>query len=224
MPLSSHAYNLRQAFDQPGCAVCRLTLDSVHHYLGSLVYEYVNKVPTHEAVRAARGFCATHAWHIQEQFPASGVGVAVLYEGLVRNMLNDMGDVPPNGNRRQVANAASALQAHGECPACTHRATVETHLLRNLLDHLDQEDFAAGFSASSGLCLPHLRAALEISGQHANKTRLLAAQQAIWRELQADLAEYMRKNDYRFQPEGMGKEGDSPHRAIESISGAKEIR
>ncbi len=57
MALSSRAYELLQAFDQPGCPICRLTADSVHHYLEALMYEYVNEVPTHMAVRAARGFC-----------------------------------------------------------------------------------------------------------------------------------------------------------------------
>jgi hypothetical protein len=224
MPLSSRADALLQAFALPGCAVCRLTAGSVHEYLGSLVYEYVNDLPTHLAVRAARGFCPTHAWHIQEQINASALGIAVLYEGLLRNLLKDMGDVTPDSGRRQVAQAADALKPKGLCPACAHRDTVEDHLLRNLLEYLKRGDFAEAFRASAGLCLPHLRLALDVKGHAAAKAPLLAIQQAIWAQLQGDLAEYIRKNDYRFTAEPMGDEGTSSRRAIEQLAGAKDLR
>lgn len=224
MTLSSRAHDLFQAFKEPACPVCRLTSDSVHHYLFSLTYEYVNKPPTHEAIRAARGFCNEHGWHVIQEFNNTGLGVAVLYSGLLRNLLKDMGEVEPNGGRRQVASAASALQPRADCPACTHQATVEDHLLRNLLQHMNQDDFAAGFRDSAGLCLPHLRQALNGPGKIAEKSALLAAQQAIWARLQADLEEYIRRNDYTLIREKMGREGDSPRRAIESISGLRGIR
>ena len=71
MKLSSRAYNLYEAFAKPGCPVCRLAVDSVHHYLDSVIYEYVTKPHTHEGLRAARGFCQQHAWHvIAESMPA----------------------------------------------------------------------------------------------------------------------------------------------------------
>jgi hypothetical protein len=224
MTLSSRAYALLEAFGMPGCPVCRLTAKSVHDYLGSLVYEYVNELSTHTAVRAARGFCTTHAWHIQDQINASALGIAILYEGLIRTLLNDMGEVSPDSGRRQVAQAADALKPQGPCPACVHRDTVEDHLLRNLLEYLKQDDFAEALRASAGLCLPHLRLALDAKGAPAAKASLLAIQQAIWAQLQGDLAEYIRKNDYRFTAEPMGDEGTSSRRAIEQLAGAKGLR
>ncbi len=79
-------------------------------------------------------------------------------------MLNDMGDVTPDSGRRQITQAANALKPRGPCPACEHRGTVEDHLLRNLLEHLEQDEFASGFRRSAGLCLPHLRLALDRPG------------------------------------------------------------
>lgn len=221
MSLSSRAYDLLQAFEQPGCPICRLTADSVHHYLEALMYEYVNEPPTHMAVRAARGFCPAHAWHIQDQINASALGIAILYEGLVRNLLNDMGPVQPDSGRRQIAQAANALKPLGPCPACEHRVIIEDHLLRNLLDHLDQAGFAAGLQRSAGLCLPHLRQALDQPAPAAAKATLIAIQQAIWQHLQRDLEEFVRKNDYRLIREEMGDEGTSPRRAIEQMSGMR---
>lgn len=224
MKLSSRAYHLYEAFSEPGCPVCRLTLESVHHYLDSLIYEYVNKPATHEAVRAARGFCPVHAWHVQDEINASALGIAVLYEGVVRHLLDDMGTVSADGGRRQVSQAESALQPRGPCPACEHQARVEEHLLRNLLSHLDQAAFAEGFRGSAGLCLPHLRQLLAQKGSAERKAHLLAIQQDIWRTLQAQLAEFVRKHDYRFASEGMGEEGSSPRRSIEALAGQKGLR
>jgi hypothetical protein len=224
MTLSSRAHALYEAFPKPGCPVCRLTLDSVHHHLDSLIYEYVNKPATHEAVRAARGFCPKHAWHVQDEINASALGIAVLYEGVIRHLLDDMGTVPANGGRRHVSQAESALQPRGACPACEHQARVEDHLLRNLLSHITQPQFAEGFRGSAGLCLPHLRILLEQKGSAEQKAQVLAIQQEIWRTLQGQLAEFIRKHDYRFTAEGMGEEGSSPRRSIEALSGQKGLR
>ena len=224
MKLTSLAHKLHGAFDQPGCPVCRLVADSVHHYLWSTVYEYVNKVPTHMAVRAARGFCTNHAWHVLDHVNASHLGIAILYEGLVRNMLKDMGDVKPNSGRRQLNQASKALQSKAECPGCTHRITVEDQLLRNLLEHIDQPEFADAYGTSAGLCLHHLRMIFDQSGHNAEKAQLVAIQQAIWGRLQHDLAEYIRLSDERYSEEDMGVAGTSPRRAIEQMAGKKNLR
>lgn len=224
MKLTSHAHNLFEAFQKPGCPVCQLTLDSVHHFLDSVIYEYVNKPATHEAVRAARGFCPKHGWHIEDTLNASALGIAVLYEGVLRHMMDDMGAITPDSGRRQLSQAANALQARGECPACTHQRTVEEHLLRNLLEHIHQPEFADGFRQSAGLCLPHLRQLLGLPGLVTAKAQTINLQQAIWWELQAQLVEFRRKRDYRFAIEEMGEEGSSPRRSIEGLSGLKGLQ
>lgn len=224
MKLSSRAYSLYDAFSKSGCPVCRLTLDSVHHYLDSLIYEYVNDPDTHQALRAARGLCPVHAWHVQDEINASALGIAVLYEGVIRHLLADMGRVEADGGRRQVSQAQSALAARGPCPACEHQAHVEEHLLRNLLSHIAHAEFAARFRQSAGLCLPHLRRALDLNASAEHKAQMLAIQQAIWGELQAHLAEFIRKHDYRFTAEGFGAEGSSPRRSIEALAGQKGLR
>lgn len=224
MPLSARAFDLLQTFRKPGCAVCHLTAESVHQYLKSLTYEYVNKLPTHEAVRAARGFCTVHGWYIIDRLPGNAFGVAVLYEGLIRNLLKDMGSVSEDGGRRQVSSAASALEARAECPACAHRATIEDHIIRNMVEHIDQDEFADGFRASSGLCLPHLRLVASYNAPPAARARVISIQQTIWASLQAELAEFIRLNDYRFADEDMGEVGDSWRRAVEAIGGHKALR
>jgi hypothetical protein len=217
MKLSSRAYELFQNFTQPGCPVCRLTLVSAHQYLDSVIYEYVNKPATHFAVRASRGFCPNHAWQVQDDIGASALGIAVLYEGVMNHLIKDVGT-------GKVNQASNALKPKGPCPACEHQATAEAHLLRNLLEHLDQDEFADAFSKSAGLCVPHLRQALDQSGSNPAKIRLIALQQEIWSKLSAELTEFIRKYDYRFATQGMGEEGSSPRRAIEGTVGLKDVK
>ena len=74
------------------------------------------------------------------------------------------------------------------------------------------------------MCLPHLRQVLAQKGSADHKAQLLAIQQDIWRALQEQLAEFVRKHDYRFALEGMGEEGSSPRRSIEALAGQKGLR
>lgn len=224
MKLSSRAYDLFQTFSQPGCPVCRLTLDSVHHYLDSAIYEYIIEPDMHDAVRAARGFCPTHAWHIQEEINAAAMGIAVFYEGLLRMLLREMGTVDPSDGRRKIGQVANTLKPQADCPACIHQATVEEHLIRNLLEHIHEEKFAEAFGQSAGLCLPHLRQMLDQRGDPSAKVRVITLQQVIWMRLQHELEEFVRKQDVQYANEDMGEEGTSPRRVIEQMAGARGLR
>ena len=64
---------------------------------------------------------------------------------------------------------------------------------------------------------------LEQKGRRSTRRRC-SIQQEIWRALQGQLAEFIRKHDYRFTAEGMGEEGSSPRRSIEALSGQKGLR
>ncbi len=45
-----------------------------------------------------------------------------------------------------------------------------------------------------------------------------------WQALRDELAEFIRKQDYRFRDEGLGAEGDAWIRAIAQVSGARHLR
>ena len=74
--------------------------------------------------------------------------------------------------------------------------------------------------ASEGLCLPHLRSALEQVREIGACEQLLSIHRARLETLESELAEFIRKNDYRFKAEGFGKEGDAWLRAVGLIAGS----
>ena len=77
---------LRDALRRPGCAVCRLVLDSSHRMLRGLFHEFVNDPTTRGWLQAANGFCNWHAW-MAVQMPESGSGIATIYETILDSVL-----------------------------------------------------------------------------------------------------------------------------------------
>ena len=86
------------------------------------------------------------------------------------------------------------------------------------------EEMRNALQASEGLCLPHLRLALEklksidVSAVEA----LLSIHREKLAGLRTELAEFIRKNDYQAIQEGFGAEGDAWLRAIAMIVGSRK--
>jgi len=75
------------------------------------------------------------------------------------------------------------------------------------------------YAASDGLCLPHLRLALDAAPNdrvfRALRARALQTQETMI----AQLNETIRKHDYRFRHEPAGEEKGSPQRAVDHVAG-----
>ncbi|HXW00013.1 MAG TPA: hypothetical protein VEC93_16455, partial [Anaerolineae bacterium] len=65
----------------------------------------------------------------------------------------------------------------------------------------------------------HFRLALAQIADQETFTTLVESQKAIWQRLSAELSEFIRKKDHRFQNESFGPEGDAWLRAIEAVVG-----
>jgi hypothetical protein len=87
-------------------------------------------------------------------------------------------------------------------------------VLSELSKHITDAPFLASFKDSQGLCLGHLRQALEQIRSSEKRNALLTIQCDIMQVLRGELAEFIRKNDYRFAGEGFGPERDSWKRAV----------
>jgi hypothetical protein len=70
-----------------------------------------------------------------------------------------------------------------------------------------ERDFRDAFSRSDGLCRAHLVLALERARTGEAADALWQAEKGIWRNLEADLSELIRKSDYRFMAEPKGRRG-----------------
>jgi Family of unknown function (DUF6062) len=217
-------FDLIEACSEPGCPVCRASLKLARRYVDSILYEYVNDPGVRDEIRKSRGYCNEHAWWMPD-VRGAGLGIAILQRDIVQMVLELTEALPNRRNTRKSAQELlKRLQPTAECPVCAHRRTMEDITLDTLLQHIGDEKLATALASSAGLCLPHFSRALElVDGAEALK-RLVALQKNTLARLRDDLAEFIRKNDYRFRDEGFGNEGDSWKRAVGIVSGEHGVR
>lgn len=235
MTIPAAYYDLRQAFQEPGCAFCTLLARTANRYIDGVLWEMVNDPEIRRELNQARGYCPRHAWMLVRH--GASLGAAILLEDVITTLLNllQAGRFSPSPapafsrlftqNRPAAADTlVEALSPQIECPACSAVNTAEQHLIDALLAHLTgPRSLAADYGASQGLCLPHFRRVLGRANNQTVFKALVNAQQTAWQRLQTDLREFIRKNDHNVC-EDFGPEGDSWLRAIEAIAGARPQR
>ncbi|MER3544182.1 MAG: hypothetical protein C4311_06135 [Chloroflexota bacterium] len=239
-------YNLREALArsaasaQQPCPLCDLATKAVASYLDSLLYESVNDPGLRQDIREARGLCNEHAWQLQT-LSGGALSIALIYRDVLETVLQLIrqgkyrrsqpfllqrlpgalgGEQPLAG----TADLVAVLVPQRACPACRHQHAAEDVYLSTLIEALDDEDMCSAFRASSGLCLPHFRRAVQLAGSEAAFNRLMELEITCLERLDADLNEFIRKQDYRFAHEPMGQEGNAWRRAIGQMSAQKGIR
>ncbi|HYI25548.1 MAG TPA: DUF6062 family protein [Thermomicrobiales bacterium] len=217
-------HDLFDAFGQEGCPVCVLVEVAVGRYMGSTNYDSVSDPDIRRHFERSHGFCNTHAhqW-LREAFV---LGTAHIYrdvllvtsEQLRGQSFRSAGGVMGAIRGRKPA-ASSALEPSEGCPACAIREETESRLLKTLLKGLGDDTFVTAYAASDGLCLPHLRLALDAAPNdrvfRALRARALQTQETMI----AQLNETIRKHDYRFRHEPAGEEKGSPQRAVDHVAG-----
>src|SRR4051794_38625371 len=217
---------VREALDQPGCPLCRLAAAAAARELEALSYDLSTSEQAHQTFRRALGPCALHGrqWLAMRN---SLLAAAILYRGAASEVLSRLDQVTaPSGGGllgfgRKSKAGAGALAADDPCPACLTRDATAVRGAEVLLDHLHEPDTHAAYLASAGLCLPHLRVALAAAGSkhRASLDTLRERMAAVLRGLDAELAEYIRKHDYRYQGEAFGDERDAPERTLTRFTG-----
>jgi hypothetical protein len=185
-----------------GCPICRVEHDADLRYLDRLFYGLVNDYNTRVRVRASLGFCGEHARMAMDEIQGKALGLTIIYDDLLRVALEHINN---NGNLRKNEK---------KCPACENRDEMNGRVLSELSKYITDAPILAAFRTSQGLCFGHLRQALEHLRSAEKRKAILTIQCDIMQELRGELAEFIRKNDYRFAGEGFGAEKDSWKRAV----------
>lgn len=238
MTKTSGYYDLRQAFGEPGCPVCRLLVRHADRYVETVLWEMVTDVDAREKFRQTQGYCREHAWLLARRGASLGTAILMLdvLEKAMRVLEADRPErrVSFSQQLRQKLNRpqpdetavelAADLAAQAPCPVCLHLQQAEAYLLTALVEHLTGPDnLLSAYRTSDGLCLPHLRRVLSGLPAGAGLENLVQAQLETWQRLRTGLREFIRKSDFNVK-EQFGPEGDAWIRAIEAISGAPPAR
>ncbi len=231
-------YKLLEACREPGCPVCRLEQHSVERYLDNQFYENVNAPAWRDRLRSSLGFCREHSWLTVNQRLGDALGFSIIYHDVINsilNQLNNSGSSAPTSRRRisllrqipeqarnMIEKMLSAITPRKRCPACDHRDETTRTTLSVLIEELETSEMMDALQASEGLCLPHLRLALEHVKDFSACEKLLTIHRPKLEGLRAELAEFIRKNDYQAMKEGFGKEGDAWLRAVSMFVGSRK--
>lgn len=216
--------DLHAAYAVAGCPLCGLLKRSERRYIDMTLYEHVTDVKWRGEVRAARGFCALHTRDVLE-VGRSALGVALV----AGDILKTLGEALPSGGaipgalwgRLRTAlgasEASSVLKPQQPCPICAYVNELGAVYVAALLADLATEAGTQAYETTVGLCLPHLRAAVDHGGPGLGA--LLTHQRGAWARLEHELSEFVRKSDYRYSGEPIEAERDAWRRALLLLAG-----
>jgi hypothetical protein len=218
-------HDLMFDLQEPGCPVCHGAHHAAWRFLDSLLWEYVNDASIRARLRATRGFCREHAMMaltVASQ-QAAGSGVAILYEDFLRHAREDaLAAIGPEQRRRRRRQIRTAER----CMACTSAEQVADNYLDVLAFAEEGSDpWKRIREPLRGLCLPHLAFGLRRQRSDEGAARLVEIYLHGEGELRHDLSEFIRKQDYRYRPEGLTDEQSSSwRRAVFRVVGQPRPR
>jgi len=214
---------------EKGCPVCHCVVRGSARFLDGLLYESVTDPFVRARIRESRGFCNWHAWMLPKAFcPQSGI--AAIHEDILAQEIEALRHAarPRYGmswwDRLRGWFAPSRGRFGKQCTACAISAdSDERNSLDIFIESLAEQEFYQGFTESFGLCLPHFRMLEARHPDHPNLGAVRRIQLAKLEALRAELLEFVRRQDYRYNREPMGPERDSWLRSIEMLVGKAHV-
>jgi hypothetical protein len=233
-----------EALSSELCPVCTLIPEEVSPYIGRLLMTLRHDVTLCEELTRSRGFCNRHGWQAYDidMSRSNGRTMAMFYfyllelvtpalrETLRLSSLQSAGKtkwwkLPEWMQQERKAFSASApyggLESSASCPVCRAEADAERRRIWELVQNLQNPEFRNKYSASPGLCLPHLRHAFTLSSVD-NRILLLAKAKERAANLLHLLNEYSHKHsrDFLHEPK-LPEEENSPVRAVAFEAGER---
>jgi len=202
------------------CALCSLERKAMHQYFDGLLYEKVTDPGIRRSLVESAGFCSRHA-HQLAGF-GDGLGSAILSVDQLKLRLEKLrkGGTTPPRHRAPRGHAAGGSRV---CPACRREEEIRSRHVETLVKGLADSEMALAFGSSAGLCFPHFTLVSEQAEEGEVRALVHKTQAERTSRLLGELKEFIDKHDYRRASEGFTGEGDSWLRAIEFISGMKNL-
>ncbi len=224
-------YDLIEACGDEGCPVCRLGREAAFDSLGAIIYESINDPGVRETLRRSWGFCPPHAQMLTAVENPAG-GVAIMYGDFLRHVRDRFRQAADEADRLAVSSGAGGrwrrrappkglATREGLCLACRAEREAERRALAALLDHFDDPRLRDAYAGSAGLCLPHIETAWRQGVGHARLGALLRDAEERAGRLGVELAEFVRKLDYRFKDEPKGGEQTAWSRVLDWFAGSR---
>lgn len=221
---------LFQAVEQEGCPICLVTLEAMKRVMDSWQYEVFSDAENRQVLVRSLGFCPRHTWQLAH-YPVA-FQLALVYHDTLSEILANVkqrpqrSPVPKRGwfwakirrSWRGSRQKSAEIGLVTVCSFCQRQSEVEARLVSTAIEMIASEQFRQGLS-QTGFCLLHFTQATHIAKNEEQRAILQKCQYGYMQRLHEDLAEQLRKHDYRFLKEPRGNEMIAWQRAAELFAG-----
>src|SRR5262249_24319580 len=149
--------------------------------------------------------------------------LALIYSEIMPEVVQDFQQAIHQANRtpfwqrfwHKLKRPASVLALPQQtCPFCQSQAEIEERLASEFINLLTQTRHATRLEPSTGLCRQHSNLTLSATQNKDQRGQLATWQLTRMQANLAELAELLRKHDYRFLNEAQGEEMTAWRRAV----------
>lgn len=216
------------------CFLCALEDEIERRYIDTYLYELAMDASSRQKITESRGFCNHHYYKmlIEASKPESsdGHGIAIVLRSVIEQLIEDI-----HKQSEKIKEAArvekqlsQTLPNETKCPACIHEEEFILMYVKEFLEIASEGDQSLlKLFESSALCLPHyatvLNVALNLEKKDEEITKLIMnVEEASLRKTNEHLAEYIKRQDYRFSKEKPDEE--IIFRAVSRLAGRRGVR
>lgn len=203
---------LEEAMQKSGCPICRRGHDAAIRWIETFLWEYVNDNGVRKQFYHSCGLCTQHTRAlVAVEMSTSGpvLGVNILYRGLAQKTSKELQAIKkPEKNlsffQEFLNEFRNPLPPLAEpklgCEACANAKTAEASALHTFFESLNVQDaqFIKAYTASSGICLNHLRKGLASFNKEFPYASNFLIEHTIQflEEQQVLISAFLKKNDY----------------------------
>lgn len=216
------AASLIRVCQEPGCPMCSARRRAEAQYIDGILWEGVSDGDYRAKLKRSLGFCPPHAWSLQateDTHWSDGLGTSLIYQDLTLRVIEALANYTETQAAQSgglgrwltrllrsfwptvpVRKLPTQLRPQQMCPVCAIGQSAEKRFFHTLLDGYQTGAVRVAFCRSDGLCLGHLRQALNQANPEETAFLVGLTLEKL-RPLAADLAEYERKHAWHFRDE-----------------------
>ncbi len=204
------------------CPICAAQNEAVLDFFVEAQYALATAEDARQAFAHERGLCPIHTWQFQSI--ASPQGLSAGLGPLIERTLADLRRTVEMPREEMAARIEALLLSSEGCVACRVSQDAERAALAQFLAQIETADGRQRYEHSSGLCLPHLSAALAAHLSQETTSYLLHQQASRLEEISEDMRSYVLKRAALRRSLAHSEEEGAWRRALVQLVGERNAR
>jgi len=222
MPSWFSVIDLRETLTKPGCPICLVRVNAARLYISFLLNESITNVQTRARLLAGVNYCPEHTRlliELEQTKEVKPLRMNILYESLAGLTTETISKYPIPGKRRNLwqqarfwifpghssGNTPYNVTANSTCLVCQIADDVAIMRLEALMQCLQDpnEKVLTLYLNNDGICLPHLRFAMQKLARRYPSSALILKEHAMkhLQQWENAMQEYIRKQDWNNRHE-----------------------